>query len=47
MKTLVGRIVEQGEAHFKYIWAESSTQRRLALLALAVTGMVDHMIGPT
>jgi hypothetical protein len=32
---VLGRIVEQGEAHFKYIWAESGTQRRLALLALA------------
>ncbi len=29
------RIVERGEAHFKYIWAESSTQQRLTLLALA------------
>jgi hypothetical protein len=32
---VLGRIIEQGEAHFKYIWAESGTQRRLALLALA------------
>ncbi len=32
---VLGRIVEQGEAHFKYIWAESGTQRRLTLLALA------------
>ncbi len=28
-------IIERGEAHFKYIWAESSTQQRLVLLALA------------
>jgi hypothetical protein len=32
---VLDRIVEQGEAHFKYIWAESGTQRRLVLLALA------------
>jgi len=32
---VLGRIIEQGEAHFKYIWAESGTQRRLVLLALA------------
>ena len=32
---VLGRIIEQGEAHFKYIWAESGTRRRLALLALA------------
>lgn len=31
----LGRILERGEAHFKYIWAESSTQQRLTLLALA------------
>jgi hypothetical protein len=35
INAVLGRIVEQGEAHFKYIWAESGTQRRLALLALA------------
>jgi hypothetical protein len=29
------RIIERGEAHFKYIWAESSTAQRLTLLALA------------
>ncbi|MBN1887090.1 MAG: ATP-binding protein [Thermoflexales bacterium] len=28
-------IIERGEAHFKYIWAESSTSQRLVLLALA------------
>lgn len=32
---VLGRIIEQGEAHFKYIWAESGAQRRLTLLALA------------
>jgi hypothetical protein len=31
----LGRILERGEAHFKYIWAESSVSQRLALLALA------------
>ncbi len=29
------RILERGEAHFKYIWAESTTQQRLVLMALA------------
>jgi len=29
------RILERGEAHFKYIWAESGTAQRLVLLALA------------
>ncbi len=32
---VLGRIIERGEAHFKYIWAESTTNQRLALLALA------------
>jgi len=31
----LGRILERGEAHFKYIWAESSISQRLVLLALA------------
>jgi hypothetical protein len=32
---VLDRIVERGEAHFKYIWAESGTAQRLTLLALA------------
>lgn len=31
----LSHIIERGEAHFKYIWAESSTPQRLTLLALA------------
>jgi hypothetical protein len=31
----INRIVERGEAHFKYIWAESNMEQRLTLLALA------------
>jgi len=32
---VLDRIIERGEAHFKYIWAESSTPQRLLLVALA------------
>ena len=35
------RIIERGEAHFKYIWAESTTAQRLLLLALAERLEVD------
>jgi hypothetical protein len=32
---VLGRIIEEGEAHFKYTWSESSVPQRLGLLALA------------
>ncbi len=32
---VLDRIIERGEAHFKYIWAESSMEQRLLLVALA------------
>ena len=32
---VLDRIVERGEAHFKFIWAESSSNERLVLLTLA------------
>ena len=32
---VLGHILEQGQAHFKFTWSESSVQQRLALLALA------------
>ena len=35
VEDVLDRIVERGEAHFKFIWAESSTNERLVLLALA------------
>ena len=31
--TVLGRIVERGEAHFKYIWAESSEEEQIVLRA--------------
>lgn len=35
VEDVLDRIVERGEAHFKFIWAESSANERLVLLALA------------
>jgi len=35
LDAVLDRIIERGEAHFKYIWAESATHQRLILLALA------------
>jgi uncharacterized membrane protein YraQ (UPF0718 family) len=35
VEAVLDRIVERGEAHFKFIWAESSANERLVLLALA------------
>lgn len=35
VEAALDRILERGEAHFKYIWAESTTQQRLVLMALA------------
>ena len=32
---VLDRIVERGEAHFKFLWAESSTNERLVLLTLS------------
>ncbi len=40
------RIIERGEAHFKYIWAESSTGQRLTLLALAELLEVGEKVTP-
>ena len=35
VEDVLDRIVERGEAHFKFIWAESSSNERLVLLSLA------------
>ena len=35
IEAALDRIVERGEAHFKFIWAESSTHERAVLLALS------------
>lgn len=43
---VLDRIVERGEAHFKYIWAESGTTQRLTLLALAELLEVGEKVMP-
>ena len=45
VEDVLDRIVERGEAHFKFIWAEASPIERAALLALADLLETEALVG--
>lgn len=45
VEDVLDRIVERGEAHFKFIWAEASPTERAVLLALADLLETDETVG--